>query len=40
VEIDASQDEGPIAIEVTSERALSLAGGPHPVLGAVFRAVS
>ncbi len=39
VEIDADQDEGPIAIEVTSDRAISLPDGEHPVFGVVFRAV-
>jgi catechol 2,3-dioxygenase-like lactoylglutathione lyase family enzyme len=38
VEIDPAREEGPIAIEVQSERALRLPEGKHPVLGAVFRA--
>ena len=36
VEIDPVQNEGPIAIEFSSPRALALPKGPHPVLGAVF----
>lgn len=36
VEIDADRAEGPLAIEVASDRALTLPAGPHPVLGAVF----
>ncbi len=40
VEIDPSRDEGPMAIELESGRALALSAGPHPVLGAVFTAVS
>ena len=36
VEIDATGDEGPIAIEVESERRLALPDGPHPALGTVF----
>jgi len=36
VEIDAVQNEGPVAIELWSPRALALPEGPHPVLGAVF----
>lgn len=36
VEIDAARDEGPICIDLSSERPLALPGGPHPVLGAVF----
>ncbi len=36
VELDPDQDEGPIAIELLSARALALPAGPHPVLGAVF----
>jgi len=37
VEIDPVQNEGPIAIELASARALTLPEGPHPVLGAVFK---
>jgi len=37
VEIDPVQNEGPIAIELASPRALALPAGPHPVLGAVFK---
>jgi methylmalonyl-CoA/ethylmalonyl-CoA epimerase len=40
VEIDPSADEGPLAIEYTSRRPVALPGGPHPVLGAVFRRVA
>lgn len=36
VEIDLSGEEGPVAIEYASERALALPEGRHPVLGAVF----
>ncbi len=36
VEIDPSEDEGPLAIEYASERPLALPAGRHPVLGAVF----
>lgn len=36
VEIDATRDEGPIAIEVQSERPLQLPDAGHPVLGAAF----
>ncbi len=36
VEIDSSQEEGPIAIELASRRPLALAAEPHPVLGVVF----
>jgi methylmalonyl-CoA/ethylmalonyl-CoA epimerase len=37
VEIDPHRDEGPLCIEYSSRRALALADGAHPVLGAVFR---
>jgi methylmalonyl-CoA/ethylmalonyl-CoA epimerase len=40
VEIDPTRAEGPMAIELESGRALALSAGPHPVLGAVFTAVS
>ena len=36
VDFDPVQDEGPIAIELATPRALTLPAGPHPVLGAVF----
>lgn len=36
VEIDAARDEGPLAIELATERHVTLPAGPHPVLGAVF----
>jgi catechol 2,3-dioxygenase-like lactoylglutathione lyase family enzyme len=36
VEIDPAGDEGPLAIEVQSDRTLALPPGKHPVLGAVF----
>ncbi len=36
VEIDPGRDEGPLAIEIATERALAVAAGPHPVLGAAF----
>jgi hypothetical protein len=37
VDIDPAAEEGPVAIELASPRAVTLSGGPHPVLGAVFR---
>jgi len=37
VEIDSVQNEGPIAVELSSRRRVSLPVGPHPVLGTVFR---
>ena len=39
VEIDAAA-EGPVAIEIASDRAVALPDGQHPVLGAVFRRVA
>ncbi len=36
VEIDPSADEGPVCIELASDRRISCPQGPHPVLGAVF----
>ena len=39
VEIDPARDEGPVAIELASERAIALPDGPHPALGTVFRRV-
>jgi len=36
VEVDPAGEEGPLAVEVASERALALPAGPHPRLGAVF----
>jgi methylmalonyl-CoA/ethylmalonyl-CoA epimerase len=36
VDIDPAAEEGPVAIELTSPRALALPPGPHPVLGTVF----
>jgi methylmalonyl-CoA/ethylmalonyl-CoA epimerase len=39
VEIDPSRDEGPVAIELASDRAFALPEGPHPALGTVFRRV-
>ncbi|MDP2628047.1 MAG: VOC family protein [Candidatus Rokubacteria bacterium] len=36
VEIDPAREEGPLRIEIASERAVALPEGPHPVLGAVF----
>jgi methylmalonyl-CoA/ethylmalonyl-CoA epimerase len=36
VAIDASAEEGPVAIELASNRSIELSPGPHPVLGAVF----
>ena len=37
VEIDPVRGEGPLCIELTSDRALALPAGPHPVLGTVLR---
>jgi catechol 2,3-dioxygenase-like lactoylglutathione lyase family enzyme len=39
VEIDPARDEGPVAIEIATDRAIALPDGPHPVLGTVFRRV-
>ena len=39
VEIDHARDEGPVAIELASDRAIALPDGPHPALGTVFRRV-
>jgi hypothetical protein len=39
VEIDPARDEGPVAIELASGRAIALPDGPHPALGTVFRRV-
>ncbi len=36
VDVDASAEEGPRAVEVAAARALALPEGPHPVLGAAF----
>lgn len=36
VEINPEGEEGPVAVEVSSPRALALPVGPHPVFGAVF----
>ena len=36
VEIDPAGEDGPVSIEVASDRALALPPGPHPALGAVF----
>lgn len=36
VEIDATAEEGPRAVEVASAARLALPEGPHPVLGAAF----
>jgi hypothetical protein len=40
VEIDATRDEGPLAIEIGGERAIDIPHGRDPVLGAVFRSQS
>jgi hypothetical protein len=40
VEIDPERDEGPVAIELASDRAIALPAGPHPALGTVFRRVT
>jgi methylmalonyl-CoA/ethylmalonyl-CoA epimerase len=39
VEIDPARDEGPVAIELASDRAIALPDGSHPALGTVFRRV-
>ena len=36
VEIDPAREEGPLCIEIASERAVALPEGLHPVLGAVL----
>jgi catechol 2,3-dioxygenase-like lactoylglutathione lyase family enzyme len=37
VEIDPAQNEGPLAIELSTPRRLALPEGPHSLLGAVFK---
>jgi methylmalonyl-CoA/ethylmalonyl-CoA epimerase len=37
VDIDPVAEEGPVAIEYVSDRPVTLAAAPHPVLGATFR---
>lgn len=39
IEIDPTRDEGPVAIDLVSDRAIALPDGPHPALGTVFRRV-
>jgi hypothetical protein len=39
VDVDPATEEGPVAIEYTTPRPVVLPGGPHPVLGAVFRRI-
>ena len=36
VEVDPARDEGPLLIELATERGIALPERPHPVLGAVF----
>jgi methylmalonyl-CoA/ethylmalonyl-CoA epimerase len=36
VEIDPARGEGPVCVELASDRPLSLPSGPHPVLGTAF----
>lgn len=36
VDVDATAEEGPVAIEIAASRPVALPPGPHPVLGAVF----
>jgi methylmalonyl-CoA/ethylmalonyl-CoA epimerase len=36
VEVDATAEEGPVAIEYASDREIALSDGPHSVLGARF----
>ena len=40
VEERPGSDEGPLRIELASERPLALPEGPHPTFGIVFRQVS
>jgi hypothetical protein len=37
VDVDADAEEGPVAVEYASLRAVSLPSTPHPALGTVFR---
>jgi hypothetical protein len=37
VDVDPAAEEGPVAVEFASPRAVGLPQAPHPVLGAVFR---
>jgi hypothetical protein len=37
VDLDPDADEGPIAVEFTSARAVDLLPTPHPELGTMFR---
>lgn len=37
VDLDAGADEGPLAVEFTSVRAVDLPPTPHPMLGTTFR---
>jgi hypothetical protein len=37
VDLDPGADEGPIAVEFTSARAIDLPPAPHPELGTMFR---
>ena len=39
IEIDPAAEEAPCAIEYSSERAVKLPEGRHPVLGVVFKRV-
>jgi hypothetical protein len=39
VDVDASAEEGPLAIEYVSDHSVALPATPHPVLGATFRQV-
>jgi methylmalonyl-CoA/ethylmalonyl-CoA epimerase len=39
IEIDPGAEEGPVAIEFETDRAIDVPAGPHPVLGAVFKTV-
>jgi hypothetical protein len=36
VEVAPEADEGPLCIEVATDRPLALPAGPHPRLGALF----
>lgn len=39
IEVDPAAEEGPVAIEYASDRAVDLTAGRHPLLGATFRRV-
>lgn len=39
IDVEPDADEGPVAIEYASDRAVALSATPHPVLGVAFRQV-